>query len=132
MTSDPVGDEGPIAALGIVSAPSLRGRHRRSAIRDTWPLFDNVIAFIVRFVVRCEGLNASSRTAILHEPRTVCAGSVSARETRLRGPILALAWWLRHALSHWPDVTFICKADSDTWLVLPDIAHHLESVVAHV
>ena len=28
-------------------------------------------------------------------------------------------------------MTFICKADSDTWLVLPDIAHHLESVVAH-
>ena len=31
---------------------------------------------------------------------------------RMRGPILALAFWLRHALRAYPSAAFVCKADA--------------------
>merc|ERR1711965_791180 len=111
----------PIAALGIVSAPSTRGLARRAAIRDTWPggIRDSA-DFVVRFVLRCgPPLSDLLRKRLQQEPSVVCANEVSSSETRLRGPIYALAWWLRYALKNWPAARFVCKADSDTWLVLP-------------
>lgn len=123
----------PIAALGIVSAPSTRGLARRAAIRDTWPggIRDSG-DFAVRFVLRCgPPLSDLLRNQLQQEPSVVCANEVSSSETRLRGPIYALAWWLRYALKNWPAARFVCKADSDTWLALPDLALQLRSIVDH-
>ena len=120
----------PIGALGIVSAPSARGVARRAAIRDSWPHILHP-AFVVKFVLRCGGLAGVTHSTLMQEAGVICADSVSASETRLRGPILALAWWLRFALAQWPYCRFICKADSDTWLVLPDLHHQLAGIIAH-
>ncbi|KAL3894479.1 MAG: hypothetical protein SGPRY_013796 [Prymnesium sp.] len=45
----------------------------------------------------------------------------------MRGPILALHWWLTYALSAFPRTPYICKADDDVFVFLPAIALHLRA-----
>lgn len=122
----------PFAALGILSAASARGSARRAAIRDSWPLLDSTVSVVVRFVLRCGNMSFEQRNDVLSEGNNMlCADSIAFRESRMRGPLLALAFWMRHALGQWPNVRFVCKADSDTWIVLPDVELHLRSIIQH-
>ena len=86
---------------------------RRAAARDTWMRLstDNIA---VRFVLRCGNLSDTARKE-LEGPYNdvVCINTISAEEGRLRGPILALAWWLEHAPILFPPIQFVCKADAD-------------------
>ena len=46
----------------------------------------------------------------------------------MRGPILALHWWMRYALAAYPSTPYICKSDDDVFLYLSDIMAHLRSI----
>ena len=97
-------DVGPLAALGVISASTARGETRRAAARETW-LRLQTEAIVTRFVLRCGNLS-SKRRAQLEAPDVVCS-DIDANEGRTRGPILALAWWLRYTLLSFPTVAFI-------------------------
>ena len=112
----------PSAALGILSGSTPAHARRRTAIRESWLKFDTSV-ILTRFVLRCKGsaeARAEARASPLH---TVCAPldeSCRGVGCRSRGVILALVFWLRHALSTWPSVQFVAKADDDVFLRLPE------------
>ena len=122
----------PFVALGVISASTPVGSRRRAAARDSWLRLAPATAFAVRFILRCGGLSAVRRTQLVQEDadgRVLCADqSISALEGRERGPLLALAWWMRHALTAFPSAMFIAKSDSDVFLHLPDIELQLRAI----
>ena len=135
------GDEAwPFAALGVLSGTSLqedsvhaRFETRRRLVRSSWMMHANVDrgsggtrrSMVVRFVLRCGGLVASH--SLRSEPDVLCT-PVPAQESRQRGPILALHFWLGHALKAYPAARFICKSDDDVYLHTPDLEAHLRSI----
>lgn len=120
MTTRP--SPSPFIALGVISATTPTGRRRRAAARDSWLRYVPETSFAIRFVLRCGGLTSVARSQLRAEDderRVICADdSIRAREGRHRGPLLALAWWLQHALMAFPSAMFIAKSDSDVFLML--------------
>ena len=123
--------EPPFAALGVISGSSASAEvhqryvGRRAVIRDSW--LKARANFAVRFVLRCGELPSSH--PVHTEADALCTG-VSVRETRHRGPILALVAWLREAPRLYPSARFIAKADDDVYLHLGDLEHHLRAIPA--
>lgn len=133
----PAVSTGPYAALGVLSGTVLPGgtgrsrlryEARRESVRQSWMRFENVQRSVVtRFVLRCGGLPAGD--TVRSEPHVLCT-PIPANESRQRGPILALFYWLGHAAAEYPTASFVCKADDDVFLHLPDIEAHLRSIPA--
>ena len=124
-----------LLAIGIVSAPKFFGR--RMAQRESWLRWlngrDKLEATIcASFVVRATGAPkalALKREAKVHGDMLLIK-SVAWNETRVRGPVLSLAWWLRHASEEIRNARFIAKVDDDTYLHLPDLARLLHEADA--
>ena len=123
--------EPPFAALGVISGSSASAEvhqryvGRRAVIRDSW--LKARANFAVRFVLRCGDLPSSHP---VHTEADALCTRVSVRETRHRGPILALVAWLREAPRLYPSARFIAKADDDVYLHLGDLEHHLRAIPA--
>lgn len=107
---------------GSLSAHADRFSKRRAVLRASW-MQDAPPTVLIRFVLRC-GTNSSISSLPLGDRLdTVCAPVTAEKNGRLRGPLLALVWWLEHALTYNP--RFVGKADDDVWLHLPDLEAHL-------
>lgn len=135
----------PTLALGILSSAqeqfvARRGgettgkfARRRQVIRTSWLRFPNVNDTVhAHFVLRCGGLDLPTAAAIAFENSSgasdlLCA-SVPASDGRVRGPLLALWWWLRYAYERYPRAGFIGKADDDVFVHLPDAERFLLAV----
>ena len=113
-------------ALGIISGSTVAHARRRKAIRESWLQFEPR-GVAIRFVLRC----ADDDRLVEHSFDTVCAPlgeSCNSAGCRSRGVILALVFWLRHAVATWPNVSFVAKADDDVYLQLPVWEHLLLSI----
>ena len=103
-----------------------RFARRRHVIRTSWlrsaVVNDSVCA---HFVLRCGGLDERTVTAIAVENRSaadlLCA-SVPASDGRVRGPLLALWWWLRYAYHAYPHARFVGKADDGAFSLFFDLS----------
>lgn len=113
-------------AIGVLSGSSERFSRRRTVLRAAW-LQTTPKTMIVRFVLRC-GTTALTSLQAADRGDTLCAPVASEKNGRLRGPLLALVWWLEHALTYEP--RFVCKADDDVYLHLPDLEKHLLEIPA--
>jgi len=113
-------------AVGVLSGSSERFSRRRTVLRAAW-LQTTPKTMIVRFVLRC-GTMALTSLQAADRGDTLCAPVASEKNGRLRGPLLALVWWLEHALTYEP--RFVCKADDDVYLHLPDLEKHLLEIPA--
>lgn len=121
-----------VLALGVVSAPDYHAR--RMAQRHSWMRFPEVGRFVgaavcSSFVVRAGGAPrrveaALSREAIAHGD-TLLVPSVAYNETRVRGPLLSLAWWLAYAQRTMKHARWVGKLDDDAYLHAPDLARLL-------
>lgn len=116
-------------AIGIVSAPEYV--HRRAVLRHTW-LSLPAPGVHTRFVVRALHAPARLHRQLSAEQRThsdILEVSVPWNETRLRGPVLTLAAWIRHAASQLPSARYIAKVDDDSYLHAPGLAELLRSTL---
>jgi hypothetical protein len=59
---------------------------------------------------------------------TLLVPSIAYDESRLRGPILSLAWWLLYAERALPQASFIGKLDDDAYVHAPDLEQMLRLV----
>jgi len=124
-----------VLALGILSSLSdARFKLRRTVLRDSWLRFPNSrVSVQARFVVRC-GQHQEPVTpwhAVARAENTsgdmLCAAAPTS-DGRLRGPIIALVWWLRHATVAFPMAAFYGKCDDDVYLHLPSVENMLRGV----
>ena len=99
-----------------------------------WPNVNTPLAaVVVRFVVRTAGA-PTAVAALLREENAEHADllpvHVAWNETRMRGPVLSLGAWLRHATAAYPDAAFVAKVDDDVYLHLPDVEAMLRAVAS--
>ena len=127
--------EFPFVAIGIISAPTFI--ERRAAIRATWLSHCSIGREIAaRFVIRA--LNAPPPLDRLLSSETLDFGdvfraqSVPWNETRLRGPVLSLHAWLRHAVGTFPRTPFVAKVDDDSYVQPAELAVLARAVSASV
>ena len=109
---------GPLLAIGIISPPEFE--NRRLGVRESWMRYPNVgQSFDVRFVLRTGGAPTALARALERENATyrdILGVNVAWNETRLRGPVLTLAAWLRYADDAYPSARYIAKMDDDAYL----------------
>ena len=124
-----------LLAIGVISAPQFL--ERRLALRSSWMLSPNVGAsrvVEVRFVVRMEEAPAALAEALRAENDTfsgdVLGVSVAWNASRVKGPLLSLAAWLRFAARRLGHIQFIAKADDDLYIHTRDLEHLLRSLHA--
>ena len=128
-----------LVALGILSAPDYH--IRRMAQRHSWMRWPNVgrfdgAAMCVSFVVRAGGAprgvaQALKREASVHGDMLLVA-DIPHNETRVRGPLLSLAWWLIYAGAAMRHAAFIGKVDDDAYLHAPDLERLLRTTSAQL
>jgi len=108
----------PLCAIGIISAPEFE--NRRLGVRESWMRYPNVgQSFDVRFVLRTVGAPAGLMRALERENAThrdIIGIDVAWNETRVRGPVLSLAAWLKYACDAYPSARYIAKMDDDAYL----------------
>ena len=129
-----------VLALGTISPPSFG--HRRIAQRHTWMRWPNVgtdgaAAVCSVFVVRAGGPPPPRVAATLaRESKTyrdvLLADAIAWNETRVRGPVLSLAWWLDYAARELTHALFVGKVDDDTYLHAVDVEALLRATHAQV
>ena len=51
-------------------------------------------------------------------------------EGRLRGPVMALHWWFRHATAQCVTCKYVGKADDDVYIHLPDVLRLWDSLLS--
>ena len=130
----------PWLAVGILSAILPRVHPaRRAAIRAGWLRFPEASSSVLaRFVLRC-GLDDATAPAELRLALTalrnestqagdVVCSPLAAAEGRMRGPVMALVWWLRHAIKACKSCRFVAKADDDVYVHLHDMGAHLAAI----
>ena len=124
-----------VVALGIISAPSYHGR--RMAQRHSWMRWSNVgqsgaATICSSFVVRAGDAPRGITTALQREADVhgdlLLVRSIPYNESRVRGPILSLAWWLLYAARSLPRARYIGKLDDDAYLHAPDLESMLGSI----
>lgn len=138
-------EEPILLALGILSSAQEKlvaqrfgettGRfaRRRHVIRTSWLRAASSANASIRahFVLRCGGLASATFAALATENASasdlLCA-SVPASDGRVRGPLLALWWWLQYAYRVYPHARFVGKADDDVFVHLPDATRLLRAV----
>lgn len=120
--------QSPLIALGILSPPEYVSR--RLTQRYTWMRYENVghdghAAICALFVVRTGGAPARLSAAMTRESSVygdmLFAADVRYNESRVRGPVLCLGWWLLYAAREMRHARFIGKVDDDTYLHAPDV-----------
>lgn len=126
-------------AVGIVSPPENHGR--RLAQRHSWMRWPNVgqsldatccATFIVRAGHAPRGVaSALLREAAVHDD-TLLVRSIPYNESRIRGPLLTLTWWLLYAQRHLGHAQFIGKLDDDAYVHAPDLERLLRAVSEQV
>lgn len=52
--------------------------------------------------------------------------SIPWNETRVRGPVLTLAWWLKYVSINLSHARFVGKVDDDTYIHVPDLIRLLK------
>ena len=119
-------------AVGVISAPEYV--HRRAVLRATWMSLDGGNDVCANFVIRARG--APIHLDKLLNAETTIHGDILRvdvpwDETRMRGPVLTLAAWVRHAALHLPHARFIAKVDDDSYLHAPGLATLLRGHVEH-
>ena len=124
-----------VLALGIISAPDYFGR--RLAQRHSWMRWANVgqgdrHTVCASFVVRAGDPPRGVATALQREAEIhgdmLLVRSIAYNESRVRGPILSLAWWLQYAERALPHAKFIGKLDDDAYVHAPDLEQMLRLV----
>ena len=120
-------------AVGVISAPEYV--HRRAVLRATWMGLDGGVDVCANFVVRARHV-PMHMDSLLHAEATahgndILRVDVPWNETRMRGPILTLAAWVRHASLHFPMARYVAKVDDDSYLHAPGLANMLRSSVEH-
>ena len=117
-------------AIGIVSAPRFVAR--RMAQRESWLQWPNIghradagvwAAFVVRSGGAFETLQLAREASAQRDMLLV--ESIAWNETRVRGPVLTLTWWLEYVSSKLPHARFVGKIDDDTYIYEPDLARLL-------
>lgn len=136
----------PFLAVGIISAPEYV--HRRAVLRHTWlsvhtPTGSPAPAqldksgaagasvlsmFVVRAANAPERLQRRLDAEAQRHDDLLRVTSIPWNETRLRGPVLSLAAWLRFAASRLSLARFVAKVDDDSYLHAPDLAVMLQQV----
>ena len=127
---------GLLLALGIISAPMYKDR--RLAMRASWMTWPNTLdgngsRITVRFVVRGQHTSQALGAALYSEQQQygdMLVVAVPWNESRLRGPVLSLAAWLRHATRAYASARFIAKCDDDAYINAPQLERVLASVSA--
>ena len=103
-----------LLALGIVSAPDYHGR--RMAQRHSWMRWSNVghgpsDSVCASFVVRAGAAPVGMANALRREARVhgdvLLMHSIAYNESRVRGPLLSLAWWLLYAAAELRHARFV-------------------------
>ena len=127
--------EFPFVAIGIISAPTFI--ERRAAIRATWLSHCSINREIAaRFVIRAQGAPPPLDRLLSSETQdfgdVFRAQSVPWDETRLRGPVLSLHAWLRHAVGAFPRTPFVAKVDDDSYVQPAELAVLARAVSASV
>lgn len=121
---------GSLLAVGVVSAPEFE--LRRLGIRSTWLQYPNV-GVSVRFLIRSRNAPPTVARALALENKThndiLGLDSIAWNETRLRGPVLCLAAWLRYAAAALPHARFVAKVDDDTYIHTPQLERMLRAVL---
>ena len=127
-----------LLALGIVSAPDYHGR--RMAQRHSWMRWPSVGHFegastCATFIVRAGHAPHGIATALRREAAvhgdTLLVHDIAHNESRVRGPLLSLAWWLLHAAAAMGHASFIGKLDDDAYLHVPDLERLLRATHVH-
>lgn len=118
----------PLLAVGTLSPPQYAAR--RLTQRQTWMRFQNVghddpATICALFVVR-SGNAPLPLTSSLEQERGVysdmlLAHTVAWDESRVRGPVLSLVWWLRYASKALAHAHFVAKLDDDAYIHAPDL-----------
>lgn len=128
-----------LLALGIVSAPDYHGR--RMAARHSWMRWPSVgqratASTCAQFIVRAGGAPIGTLRALRREAKvhgdTLLVQAIAHNESRVRGPLLSLAWWLLYAASALRHATFIGKLDDDAYLHAPDLERLLRTTHAQL
>lgn len=121
------GDGPLLAAIGILSHGGngeLRSWIRKSWLSPSSARDARAAGVVVRFVLRELGASSGERReADLHHDVAFVAAQAALK--RGRGPLVSLFLWWRHALSAWPGVLFIGKADDDIYCHVTGVAAHL-------
>ena len=114
-------------AIGVISAPEYT--KRRLGLRASWMRWPNVgssRAVAVRFVVRTGEAPPLLQAALEHEerlyPDDILRIAVRWNESRLRGPVLSVAAWLKHATVMYRGARFIAKGETRARACWPRIA----------
>lgn len=121
-------------AVGVISAPDYV--QRRGVLRGTWMTLlaseSAAESVCASFVVRARGAPPRVERLLGAEERSygdILRVDVPWNETRLRGPVLTLAAWVRHASAHLPRARFVAKVDDDSYLHAPGLAQLLRHAV---
>ena len=134
VSSTTLGAARPLVVLGIISAPEYL--ERRLGIRHSWLQWANVksghigASFVVRSGNSPQWLDQLLDAEQERYNDVVRAPTVAWNETRLRGPVLSLAVWLRYAVVHHSSARFIGKMDDDAFLHAGDFQRLLRTVAA--
>ena len=117
-----------VLAFGTISPP--QHGDRRMAQRLTWMRWPNVgnnvpAPICGAFIVRSGGTPRRQMATLLHERAsfrdTLLADTIAWNESRVRGPVLSLAWWLEYANRVLGHAQFIGKIDDDSYIHAPDL-----------
>lgn len=118
----------PFGVIGVFSAEGhqeYREEHRRTWMHNGEPL-----GLLSRFVMRgnATGMRAEAR----QNGDIVLLEALPAALPRSVGPLSMILPWFDYALSAWPTISFLGKADDDVWIDTTSVAAQLHSVQSHL
>ena len=113
------------AALGVAS--TVTNAARRRAARDTWSANSSRC---VKFLIRSKGLQAEQLRRLSQEANDIVYLPVDAHAKPIHARVVTLFAWLQLAPTHVPGASWICKADDDIYLFVPDWLQQLRLIEA--
>ena len=122
-----------LLALGILSAPGYHGR--RMAQRHSWMRWPHVGSTVgkeicAKFIIGLVGLRMALQTTCERELAAhsdmLLVQAIGWNESRVRGPVFSLAWWMQYSARAFQHAQFIGKADDDAYLHIPDLQRLLQ------
>ncbi|KAL3906971.1 MAG: hypothetical protein SGPRY_010350 [Prymnesium sp.] len=126
----------PLLAAGVVTAPQFV--ERRAALRSSWLRWPNVgpsRPIRAHFVLRSAHAPPKLQALLADEARKhgdLLRVEVAWNETRLRGPLIAVARWFEYALATYPSAPLIGKMDDDVYVHAPRLEQLLRAAIAGV
>lgn len=126
----------PLLAAGVVTAPQFV--ERRAALRSSWLRWPNVgpsRPIRAHFVLRSAHAPPKLEALLADEARKhgdLLRVEVAWNETRLRGPLIAVARWFEYALATYPSAPLIGKMDDDVYVHAPRLEQLLRAAIAGV